>query len=132
MADDVSAADALTEQAEEANEAAIDAREDEQNEPETEEEYYARIEAARATGIFGDTPTDPTTGDVAVPVSDEEAGTAAASEVDAAAEEGDEEAQDQTPGQAKRQASDSALTDNQLEQAEEDSDERNADDSDDE
>jgi hypothetical protein len=62
MAEDVSAADALTEQAEEANQAAIDAREDEQNEPETEEQYYERIEAARATGIFGDTPTDPTIG----------------------------------------------------------------------
>jgi hypothetical protein len=39
---------------------------------ETREEYEERLRVVRATQIFGDTPTDPTIGDVVVPTPDEE------------------------------------------------------------
>lgn len=70
---------------------------------ETREEYEARIAHVRATQIFGDTPTDPTIGDVVVPAHDEEAANVVAAEVDARAEDGDEEADDLSPEEAKRQ-----------------------------
>jgi hypothetical protein len=107
MSNDVSAADALKQQGEEARTAAEDAREENQAQPETEEEYYERIEAARATGIFGDTPTDPTIGDVVVPTSDEEAGGVNVSAADAQAEEDadDSDDSDDEPTEAEEQSS---------------------------
>jgi hypothetical protein len=70
---------------------------------ETEEEARERVAQVRATQIFGDTPTDPTIGDVVVPAHDEEAANLAAAEVADQAEEGDEEAADLSPEEAKRQ-----------------------------
>lgn len=55
------AADALTAQADEANKAAADARDENAPQPETEEEYAARIEAVRATSIFSPTLPEPNT-----------------------------------------------------------------------
>lgn len=59
---------------------------------ETREEYEERLRIVRATQIFGDTPTDPTIGDVVVPAHDEEAANVAAAE-----------AADLSPEEAKRQ-----------------------------
>ena len=70
---------------------------------ETAEEAAERVAQVRATQIFGDTPTDPTIGDVVVPAHDEEAANAAAAEVASRAEDGDEEAQDLSREEAKRQ-----------------------------
>lgn len=70
---------------------------------ETREEALERIRIVRATQIFGDTPTDPTIGDVVVPAHDEEGANIAAAEVAAKAEDGDEEAADLSPEEAKRQ-----------------------------
>lgn len=70
---------------------------------ETEEEARERVAQVRATQIFGDTPTDPTIGDVVVPAHDEEAANVAAAEVAAQVEDGDEEAADLSPEEAKRQ-----------------------------
>lgn len=72
---------------------------------ETREEALERIRQVRATQIFGDTPTDPTIGDVVVPTHDEEAGNVAQAAVDAEVEEsdGDSEAADLSPEEAKRQ-----------------------------
>jgi len=52
---------------------------------ETEEEARDRVAQVRATQIFGDTPTDPTIGDIVVPTHDEEAagGNLAAANADA-------------------------------------------------
>lgn len=59
---------------------------------ESEEEALERVRVVRATQIFGDTPTDPTIGDVVVPVHDEEGAGAdlAAANADAEDLEGDE------------------------------------------
>jgi hypothetical protein len=57
----------------------------------------------RSTQIFGDTPTDPTIGDVTVPAHDEEAANVAAAEVADQVEQGDEDAADLSPEEAKRQ-----------------------------
>lgn len=78
---------------------------DERVEPtETEEEARARVAQVRATQIFGDTPTDPTIGDVVVPAHDEEAANAAAAEVAAQAEDDEDgDAADLSPEEAKRQ-----------------------------
>lgn len=70
---------------------------------ETEEEALERVRIVRQTQIFGDTPTDPTIGDVAVPAHDEETANVAAAEVDARADDGDEAAADLSPEEAKRQ-----------------------------
>lgn len=70
---------------------------------ETREEALERIRIVRATQIFGDTPTDPTIGDVVVPAHDEEGANVAAAEVDAQAEDGSDEASDLSPEEAKRQ-----------------------------
>jgi hypothetical protein len=70
---------------------------------ETEEEAAARVAVVRQTQIFGDTPTDPTIGDVVVPAHDEEASNVAAAEVASRVEDGDEEAADLSPEEAKRQ-----------------------------
>jgi hypothetical protein len=91
-------------------EAALAAREEEPDAAETEEEYYARIQAAASTGIFGDTPTDPTTGDVQVPTSNEEAAGVAVAEKDVAVEEGDEDAAEVSDEEAKRQVDAAAGT----------------------
>lgn len=107
------AAERLQAEGEAVRNAAEDARESNATEPETEEEYYERIRLARSTGIFGDTPTDPTSGDVQVPSTDENA--PAVSQVDAAAEEGNEEAQEESPEQAKRQPQ--GLSEESLEKA---------------
>jgi hypothetical protein len=45
---------------------------------ETEKEAEERVAIVRSTQIFGDTPTDPTIGDVTVPAHDEEAANVAA------------------------------------------------------
>ena len=105
MAEEKTAAEALQEQAEEANKAAIDARDDKVGEGESDEEYAERIRLAQTTGIFGDTPTDPTTGDVVVPTSDEEQGGVDVAAKDVAADEGDEEAEETSDKKAKRQSS---------------------------
>jgi hypothetical protein len=70
---------------------------------ETEEEALERVRIVRSTQIFGDTPTDPTIGDVVVPAHDEEAANVAAAEVADQVEDGDEEAADLSPEEAKRQ-----------------------------
>lgn len=70
---------------------------------ETEEEALERVRVVRSTQIFGDTPTDPTIGDVQVPAHDEETANVAAAEVAARAEDGDEEAAELSPEEAKRQ-----------------------------
>lgn len=70
---------------------------------ETREEALERIRIVRATQIFGDTPTDPTIGDVVVPAHDEEGANVAAAAVAAEAEEGNDEAADLSPEEAKRQ-----------------------------
>lgn len=70
---------------------------------ETDEEARERVAAVRATQIFGDTPTDPTIGDVVVPAHDEEAGNAAAAAVAADADDEDGDAADLSQGEAKRQ-----------------------------
>lgn len=70
---------------------------------ETREEAEERIATVRATQIFGDTPTDPTIGDTVAVAHDEEGANVAAAKVDAAAEEGDDEAADLSPEEAKRQ-----------------------------
>lgn len=70
---------------------------------ETDEEARERVAEVRSTQIFGDTPTDPTIGDAVVVAHDEEAATASTAAVDAAAEDGDEEAADLSVGEAKRQ-----------------------------
>lgn len=70
---------------------------------ETEEEALERVRLVRQTQIFGDTPTDPTIGDVVVPAHDEETANVAAAEVDARADDGDEAAADLSPEEAKRQ-----------------------------
>jgi hypothetical protein len=75
---------------------------------ETREEAEERIRIVRATQIFGDTPTDPTIGDVVVPAHDEEGANAAAAAVAAEAEEGNDEAADLSPEEAKRQLEPSA------------------------
>lgn len=79
-------ADAQRADAEEARGNAPDAAE-------TEEEYHARLQGARTSGIFGD--TDTTAGSAAnvtqVPSADNEAATVATAQADAA-EEGSEEA----------------------------------------
>lgn len=70
---------------------------------ESEEEARERVAQVRATQIFGDTPTDPTIGDTVAVAHDEEAANVAAAEVDAQAEDGNEEAADLSPEEAKRQ-----------------------------
>lgn len=75
---------------------------------ETREEAEERIRIVRATQIFGDTPTDPTIGDVVVPAHDEEGANVAAAAVAAEAEEGNDEAADLSPEEAKRQLEPSA------------------------
>lgn len=70
---------------------------------ETDEEARDRVAAVRASQIFGDTPTDPTIGDTVAVAHDEEAANVAAAEVDARTEDGDEEAADLSPEEAKRQ-----------------------------
>jgi hypothetical protein len=70
---------------------------------ETREEALERIRIVRATQIFGDTPTDPTIGDVTVPAHDEEGANVAAAEVASRVEDGDDEAADLSPEEAKRQ-----------------------------
>jgi hypothetical protein len=59
---------------------------------ETREEAEERIRIVRATQIFGDTPTDPTIGDVVVPTHDEEGAGVdlAAANADAEDEDSDE------------------------------------------
>lgn len=75
---------------------------------ESEEDALERVRIVRATQIFGDTPTDPTIGDVVVPTHDEEGATDSLAKVDAAAEDGDDEAAEASPEEAKRQAEPSA------------------------
>lgn len=71
---------------------------------ETEEEARERVTQVRATQIFGDTPTDPTIGDVVVPAHDEEAANAAAAAVAVEADENEGGvAADLSPEEAKRQ-----------------------------
>jgi hypothetical protein len=70
---------------------------------ESEEEARERVAQVRATQIFGDTPTDPTIGDVVVPAHDEEAANAASAAVAAEVEDGNEEAAELSPEEAKRQ-----------------------------
>jgi hypothetical protein len=70
---------------------------------ETREEALERIAEVRRTQIFGDTPTDPTIGDVTVPAHDEESANLAAAEVAAQAEDGDGDAEDLSQEEAKRQ-----------------------------
>lgn len=70
---------------------------------ETDAEARARVRQVVSTQIFGDTPTDPTIGDVVVPAHDEEDATASTAAVDAAADDGNDEADDLAPGEAKRQ-----------------------------
>jgi hypothetical protein len=70
---------------------------------ESEEEAAERVRIVRATQIFGDTPTDPTIGDIDTPAHDEEAANLAGAEVAARAEDGDEEAAELTQEEAKRQ-----------------------------
>lgn len=81
------------------------AREENPSQVETEEEYHERIRLASTTGIFGD--LDTTAGADAsatdVPSSNNEAATVAVAEVDAAAEEGDEEAAELSTDEARRQ-----------------------------
>lgn len=57
---------------------------------ETEEETAERLRIVRATQIFGDTPTDPTIGDVVVPVPDEEGAGADLAAANADAEDSDD------------------------------------------
>lgn len=59
---------------------------------ESEEEALERVRIVRATQIFGDTPTDPTIGDVVVPTHDEEGAGAdlAAANADAEDVEGED------------------------------------------
>lgn len=106
-------ADALTEryrsEGEEHDKAAVDVREDVQAEPETEEEYYARVNAARSAGVFGTTPTDTTTGDVVVPTADEGAASVAVAEAEAEGDVGGDDDQ-VSEAEAKRQVDVSAGT----------------------
>lgn len=106
-------ADALTEryrtEGEEHDKAAVDVREDVQAEPETEEEYNARIDAVRSTGVFGTTPTDSSTGDVVVPTADEGKASQALAEAEASGDVGNEEGQ-VSEAEAKRQVDASAGT----------------------
>jgi hypothetical protein len=87
--------------AEEQRKAAEDARDD-ANKGETEEEYYERINLARASGIFGDLDTGVGAEDQVVS-RDNEAATVATAEVDAAAEAGNDEAEDASTAEARRQ-----------------------------
>jgi hypothetical protein len=98
---------------------------------ETREEYEERLRIVRATQIFGDTPTDPTIGDVVVPAHDEEAANVAAAEVaDQAENDEDGDAADLSEEEAKRQLEplDAEAVD---EAADDDSDDADADASDD-
>jgi hypothetical protein len=88
------------------------------DEGETEEEYRARL--AAVPGIFGD--TDTTAGAAAsgtdVPSKDNELATQAVAEAEAAAEEGDEEAEGATVDEARRQVDVAAGTTESSEEVE--------------
>lgn len=98
---------------------------------ETEEEAVERLRVVRATQIFGDTPTDPTIGDVVVPAHDEEAANVAAAEVADQADDGDDAAADLSQEEAKRQLEPLSAEDVQEGADEADADEAAADDDDD-
>ena len=73
---------------------------------ESEEEALERLRVVRATQIFGDTPTDPTIGDVVVPTHDEEGAgdNLARANADAEDLEGDERDDLLSDEEVKRQA----------------------------
>jgi hypothetical protein len=75
--------------------------------PETEEETIERANLVRRTMIFGDidTTAGASAGGTDAPVTDNEEATRASAEVDAKAAEGDEEAQDLSNDQGRRQVS---------------------------
>lgn len=97
----------------------------------TPENYKEHV--ANVPGIFGDTPTDPTIGDVQVPTKNEEAAGVAVAENDADAEEGDEEAAEASDAEAKRQVDAAGPTSDFAEEVDEAADDESEDeDSDDE
>ncbi len=61
---------------------------------ETDEEAAERVSIVRRSMMFGDMPTDPTTGDPQVPVADQEGATVSQAEADAVAEIKDDEKAD--------------------------------------
>lgn len=70
---------------------------------ETREEYEERIRIVRATQIFGDTPTDPTIGDVVVPTHDEEGASVNLAAANADAEDKDDDTNLLSDAEVKRQ-----------------------------
>lgn len=100
-----SVVDDFKKEQEEVKQRALDAREEAgPDKGESDEEYHARI--AAVPGIFGD--TDTTAGGAAagteVPSAQNELATAAAAEVEARKQAGDDEAQDLSNDEARRQA----------------------------
>jgi hypothetical protein len=59
---------------------------------ESDEEAAERVNVVRRSMMFGDMPTDPTTGDPQVPVNDQEGATVSVAEADAAEDLNDEDA----------------------------------------
>jgi hypothetical protein len=106
--------------------AAEDARFDEPDTVETEEQYHERLAAVRGAMIFGD--TDTTAGASAsgtdVPSADNEAATVAVAETVADAEEGDEDAEDASVEDARRQVDVSAGTTASAEEVDEGAEEQ--------
>lgn len=98
--------------AKEQREGAEGDRFDEPDTVESEEEYHERLAAVRGTMIFGDTDTTAgaSAGGVDTPSADNEAAGVAVSEKDAQAEAGDEEAEDTSDAEARRQVDVSAGT----------------------
>ena len=86
------------EEFETSQQAAIDAREENAAQPETEEEYYARVSSV--SGVFGDTETSVAT---EVPSANNEQAGVEVAEKDAAVEQGDEEAAELSDDEARRQ-----------------------------
>lgn len=112
--------------AKEQREWAEKSRGEQPDQAETESEYYARIQAARATGIFGDLDTS-VGAENQVPSADNEAATVAVAEKDAAAEEGDDEAADASDNEARRQVDASAGTTGFADEVDEAADDQNED-----
>lgn len=112
--------------ADEQRSAAEGDRFDEPDTVETEEQYHERLAAVRGSMIFGD--TDTTAGasaaGVDVPSADNEAAGVAVSEKDAQAEAGDEEAEDTSDAEARRQVDVNAGTTASAEEVDEGADEQ--------
>jgi hypothetical protein len=86
--------------------------------------------SASVPGIFGDLPTDPTLGDSQTVTKNEEEATVNLAEADLAAASGDEEAQEASQGEVKRQT-DAVGADETAEEVDEAADDDDSDDEDD-